>query len=95
MRINQTDEDTSADSRSGAVRRFYVAGAVTADNIVPYSTRHTYAAWSLATGVHPNKLVNRMGHASKAMVYEVYGRYIRGLDKDENKIKSCFGSDFH
>ena len=62
---------------------------------VPYSTRHSYAAWSLAIGVHPNKLVNRMGHASKAMVYEVYGRYIKGLDQDSDKIRSYFGSDFH
>jgi integrase len=31
----------------------------------PYSTRHTFAAWSLTIGVDPNRLVRLMGHGSK------------------------------
>jgi integrase len=42
----------------------------------------------------PNKLVNLMGHSSKKMVYDVYGNYVQGLEKDAGKILSYFGRDF-
>lgn len=61
---------------------------------VPYTTRHSFAAWSLTLGVDPNKLVNLMGHSSKKMVYDVYGKYVEGLEKDAGKILEYFGSDF-
>jgi integrase len=62
---------------------------------VPYSTRHSFCAWSLTIGVHPNKLVKRMGHSSKKMVYEVYGNYVEGLETDASKILEYFGNDFN
>ncbi len=61
---------------------------------VPYSTRHSFAAWALTLGMNPNKLVKRMGHGSKKMVYEVYGNYVEGLEKDADKILEYFGNDF-
>jgi integrase len=61
---------------------------------VPYSIRHTYAAWSLAIGMHPNKLVSRMGHGSKQMIYEVYGKYVEGTEEDADNIRAYFGNDF-
>ena len=44
--------------------------------------------------MNPNKLVKRMGHGSKKMVYEVYGNYVEGLEKDAGKILEYFGNDF-
>jgi integrase len=35
-----------------------------------------------------------MGHASKQMVYEVYGNYVEGLEEDGEKIFEYFGKDF-
>jgi integrase len=61
---------------------------------VPYTTRHTFCAWSLAVGMDPNRLVSLMGHGSKKMVYEVYGNYVEGLEKDADKILTYFGTDF-
>jgi integrase len=60
----------------------------------PYSTRHTFAAWSMAVGVNPTKLVNLMGHGSKKMVFEVYGNYTEGLEEDREKILAFMGEDF-
>lgn len=61
---------------------------------IPYTTRHTFAAWALVAGIHPNRLVRLMGHGSKQMVYEVYGNYVEGLEKDEKAIRRYFGPDF-
>lgn len=60
----------------------------------PYALRHTFACWSLAVGVHPNRLVALMGHGSKQMVYEVYGKYAEGLEADEEAIREYLGEDF-
>ncbi|WP_129126912.1 site-specific integrase [Geomonas oryzae] len=60
----------------------------------PYTTRHTFAAWALAIRTDQNRLVNLMGHASKQMIYEVYGRYVEGLEQDRLRILSYFGRDF-
>jgi len=35
-----------------------------------------------------------MGHGSKEMVYDVYGKYVDGLETDAGKIIDYFGSDF-
>jgi len=35
-----------------------------------------------------------MGHGSKKMVYETYGNYVDGLEKDKSKIIRYFGDDF-
>lgn len=60
----------------------------------PYITRHSFAAWSLAIGLDKNRLVSLMGHGSKQMIYEVYGKYVEGLEKDSGKILDYFGRDF-
>ena len=61
---------------------------------VPYSLRHSFAAWSLTLRIDPNRLVRLMGHGSKQMIYEVYGDYIEGLEQDHDKILHYFGPDF-
>jgi integrase len=35
-----------------------------------------------------------MGHGSRKMVYDVYGMYVKGLEKDAGKILEYFGKDF-
>jgi len=60
---------------------------------VPYTLRHTFAAWQLTIGTHPEKLVGLMGHSSKKMIYEVYGRYVTGLEDDTTAIKEYFLSE--
>lgn len=61
---------------------------------VPYSMRHSFAAWSLTLRIDPNRLVRLMGHGSKKMIYEVYGDYIDGLEEDYWLILDYFGRDF-
>lgn len=60
----------------------------------PYTTRHTFAAWALTIGTDPNRLVDLMGHASKQMIYETYGKYTKGLERDKQAILRYFGRDF-
>jgi integrase len=60
----------------------------------PYVLRHSFAAWSLAVDIDKNKLVALMGHASKKMVYEVYGAYVEDLETDAGLILSYFGKDY-
>ena len=59
-----------------------------------YIARHSFAAWSLTIGVNPLRLVKLMGHASKQMIYEVYGNYVEGLEEDTENILEYFGDDF-
>ena len=61
---------------------------------VPYSLRHSFAAWALTLRIDPNRLVRLMGHGSKKMIYEVYGDYIEGLEEDFWEILEYFGRDF-
>ncbi len=61
---------------------------------VPYSLRHTFAAWCLAIGMDINRVVKLMGHNSKKMVYEVYADYVEGIEEDAEKILTFFGLDF-
>ena len=35
-----------------------------------------------------------MGHASKQMVYEVYGNYVEDLEDDADEMLDYFGKDF-
>ncbi len=60
----------------------------------PYSTRQTFAAWSLVLGKQPTELVKNMGHGSKKMVYEEYGEWAKGLGEDKNKIRKFMGDDY-
>lgn len=62
--------------------------------VTSYSARHSFAAWSLTIGINPLRLVSLMGHASKQMVFEVYGNYVEGLEEDAEKILAYFGNDF-
>ena len=61
---------------------------------VPYTTRHSFAAWSLTIGVDIGRLEKLMGHGSKQMLYEVYGKYVERLETDAGKILDYFGKDF-
>ena len=61
---------------------------------VPYALRHTFAAWSLIIDIAPLKLHKLMGHASKKMVYEIYGVYVERLEEDREEIRAFFGEDF-
>jgi integrase len=62
--------------------------------VTSYSARHSFAAWSLLVGINPLRLVKLMGHASKQMIYEVYGNYVEGLEEDGERIFEYFGNDF-
>ena len=62
--------------------------------VTSYSARHSFAAWSLTIGINPLKLVKLMGHASKQMIYEVYGNYVEGLEDDTEAILEYYGEDF-
>ncbi|GFE60620.1 Arm DNA-binding domain-containing protein [Geobacter sp. AOG2] len=62
--------------------------------VTSYSARHSFAAWSLTIGINPLRLVSLMGHASKQMVFEVYGNYVEGLEEDAEQIFEYFGQDF-
>ena len=61
---------------------------------IPYTTRHSFAAWALTLRIDPNRLVKLMGHSSKKMIYEVYGDYVEGLEDDFSRILEYFGKDF-
>lgn len=63
-------------------------------SVTSYSARHSFAAWSLLVGINPLRLVKLMGHASKQMVYEVYGNYVDGLEEDGERIFEYMGRDF-
>ncbi len=60
----------------------------------PYSIRHSFAGWSLLVGIDPLRLVKLMGHGSKQMVFEVYGNYIDGLERDFLGILNYLGRDY-
>lgn len=62
--------------------------------VTSYSARHSFAAWSLIIGINPLRLVSLMGHASKQMVFEVYGNYVEGLEEDAENIFEYYGQDF-
>jgi integrase len=62
--------------------------------VTSYSARHSFAAWSLTIGINPLRLFGLMGHASKQMVFEVYGNYVEGLEEDGENIFEYFGQDF-
>jgi len=88
---------TGLNFREGTFRKnFWIPALRKADVAynTPYSTRHSFAAWSLAIGMDFNRVVSLMGHGSKKMVYEVYGNYVEGLEKDKEKIRAYFGKDF-
>ncbi len=60
----------------------------------PYGTRHTFAAWCLMLRMDPNRLVYLMGHMTKEMIWENYGKYVEDMEKDAPSVLEYFGSDF-
>lgn len=83
--------------KEGTFRKNYWMPALKAAGLKykkPYTTRHSFASWSLAIGKNMNELVSLMGHASKKMVYEVYGEWKSGLENEREEIRKFFGDDF-
>ena len=60
----------------------------------PYATRHSFAGWGLTLRMDPNRLVYLMGHSTKKMIYERYGKYVEDVEKDASRILDYFGKDF-
>ena len=60
----------------------------------PYTLRHTFAAWAMTLNIDINKLERLMGHGSKEMLYETYGKYVDSLEDDFDEILHYFGKDF-
>lgn len=50
---------------------------------VPYQSRHTFACWSLSAGANPAFIASQMGHENTKMVYEVYGKWIGELNRNQ------------
>lgn len=46
-----------------------------------YATRHTFATVALMGGVRPAYVSEQMGHTDTRMFFEVYARWINGVDK--------------
>jgi integrase len=61
---------------------------------VPYSSRHSFVQWSLLIGVAKVRLVDLMGHSTKKMIDDVYGKYRQGLVEEREKILDYLGEDF-
>ena len=75
----------------------YWASAIKRSGLVyqrPYSTRHTFAAWALAMGKERDDVIRLMGHGSRKMVYDVYGKWPEGLSDDIEDIRWFMGNDF-
>ena len=47
----------------------------------PYQTRHTAATLWLAAGENPEWIARQMGHATTAMLFQVYSRYVPNLTR--------------
>lgn len=61
---------------------------------VPYAARHTFVQWALIIGVAKTRLVDLMGHSTKKMIDEVYGKYRQGLVEERQRILDYLGEDF-
>lgn len=48
----------------------------------------------MTIGLDINKLEALMGHGSKEMLFNRYGKYVQGLEKDKAAIIRYFGKDF-
>jgi integrase len=57
--------------RDAKVRRRYV-----------YQLRHTFATWALSSGENPAWIANQMGHTDVQIIYDHYGKWMPGLDKE-------------
>lgn len=52
-----------------------------------YQTRHTYATAALMRGVNPAYIARQMGHASTAMLFRHYSKWIDGADRGREAKK--------
>ncbi|HGR4958677.1 TPA: tyrosine-type recombinase/integrase [Klebsiella aerogenes] len=50
---------------------------------VPYQTRHTFACWALTAGANPSFIASQLGHENAKMIYEVYGKWIGELNRNQ------------
>lgn len=53
-----------------------------------YQCRHTFATTLLMGGVNPAYIARQLGHASLAMVFKVYTRWLDGADKGAEAAKA-------
>jgi integrase len=56
-----------------------LAQAIGVPQSTPYWLRHTVATQLLAAGENPKVVAERLGHASTAMVLDVYGHVLEGM----------------
>ncbi len=75
--------------------QMYIGGDASGKTYVTfYLARHSFPAWSMIVGINTLLLVKFRGHASKQMVYEVYGNYVEGLVENAERILGYFRTDF-
>ena len=55
-----------------------------------YETRHTFASWALAAGETVEWVARTLGHATTAIVYKTYGRYIPNLTRQDGSALERF-----
>ncbi len=60
----------------------------------PYAMRHSFAGWGMTQRMEAGRLAYLMGHSTKKMVYERYGKYVEDLEKDALHMLDYFGRDF-
>jgi integrase len=60
-----------------------------------YNTRHTYATLALMAGVNPAYIAGQLGHASTAMLFKHYAKWIEGADsgREAERLNSAFGPE--
>jgi integrase len=59
----------------------------------PYHTRHTYATISLMGGVNPAYISRQLGHATTALLFTTYSRWIDGADEGRERNKAAAALD--
>lgn len=47
-----------------------------------YQLRHTFATWGLSSGENPMWIATQMGHTDVQIIYDHYGKWMPGLDKE-------------
>jgi len=59
-----------------------------------YQTRHSYATLALMSGVSPAYIARQLGHATTAMLFQNYSRWIDGGDdgREARKLNAIFGN---
>lgn len=52
----------------------------------PYQSRHTFACWLLTAGANPSFIASQLGHENAKMVYEIYSKWIGGMDRNQVEL---------